>query len=125
MAKVQSALRVTCQRLQPPTGIIRQRDRRMLVHIYRPSANAMQSAPGSQPWVLEYVLESARRPDPLMGWTSAADTNNQVQLRFSSREQATTFAQRNGWQYTIQPERIRRSRPVNYADNFLTGRVRD
>lgn len=85
----------------------------------------MQAAPGRLPWVLEYVLECARRPDPLMGWTSAADTNNQVRLRFASREQATAFAQRNSWQYTIQAEHVRRSHPVNYADNFLSGRVRD
>lgn len=97
----------------------------MQVYIYRPSANTMQSAPGRLPWVLEYVLEHARRPDPLMGWISAADTNNQVRLRFANREQAASFAQRNGWQYMLQPNHNKRLRPVNYADNFLTGRVRD
>ena len=54
----------------------------MSARIYRPARNAMQSGTAkTRDWVLEYVSETAREVDPLMGWTSNADTQAQVRLR--------------------------------------------
>ncbi len=91
----------------------------MKVRIYRPSKTAMQSGRSkSQQWVLEYELESPRRPEPLMGWTSSEDTLNQVRLNFDSPEDALAFAQKKGWDYTLEPFHLQETRPRNYGDNF-------
>jgi hypothetical protein len=89
------------------------------VRIYQPSKTATQSGRGNtKRWVLEYEIESKRRPEPLMGWTSSEDTLNQVRLRFDSKEDAVAFARKKGWQYSVEEPRKRRLRPRNYAQNF-------
>ncbi|HYD65226.1 ETC complex I subunit [Azospirillum sp.] len=97
----------------------------MKVRIYQPSKTAMQSGRAkTQSWQLEYELETPRRPEPLMGWISSGDTLNQVKLRFDSKEDAIAFAERKGWEYTVQDAPVRRVRPRNYADNFRMDRPR-
>ncbi len=89
------------------------------VTIYPPSRTAMQSGRGKVGrWRLEYDLETAREPEPLMGWVSSGDTNNQVRIFFDSREEAVAFAEQKGWQYTVLNSRERKIKPRNYADNF-------
>lgn len=89
------------------------------VRIYRPSKTAMQSGHAkTQKWVLEYELISHRTPDPLMGWTSAGDTYNQVKLPFDTQESAVAFAESKGWTYSLDNPRERRVKPRNYTDNF-------
>jgi hypothetical protein len=91
----------------------------MQVRIYRPCKTAMQSGRAKTcTWVLEYELETPRRPDPLMGWASSADTNTQVKLKFATVEEATAYAQKQGWAYTVQPAHDRTLKPRNYVDNF-------
>ncbi|MEE8271745.1 MAG: ETC complex I subunit [Alphaproteobacteria bacterium] len=91
----------------------------MQVRIYKPAKNAMQSVRGkTREWVLEFEQATPRRPEPLMGWTSAGDTLNQVCLRFASRDEAVAFAERKGLAYSVEPDHARRVRPRNYADNF-------
>lgn len=97
----------------------------MQVRIYQPAKTAMSSGRAkTHVWVLEYEIETPRRPEPLMGWTSAGDTLNQVKLSFPSREDAVAFAEKNGWSYGVQDPHERRVRPRNYADNFRPDRVR-
>ena len=65
--------------------------------IYRPAKTAMQSGRRqTRKWVLEYEPATSRGRDPLMGWTSAADTLNQVRLHFDTIEEARAFADRQG-----------------------------
>lgn len=91
----------------------------MNVKIYKTSKNAMQSGRAKVgQWVLEYERKTARRPEPLMGWSSARDTNNQVQLKFNSEEDAIAFAEENGWHYDVKSGSKKRIRPRNYGDNF-------
>ena len=60
-----------------------------LARIYRPAKTAMQSGRAkTRKWVLEYEPTSRRDPDPLMGWSSARDTLNEVQLHFDTLEEA-------------------------------------
>jgi hypothetical protein len=97
----------------------------MNVRIFMPSKTAMQSGRGSTlDWVLEYEIETPRRPEPLMGWTSSGDTLNQVRLKFETKEEAVAFAERKGWNYTVHEPHMRRVRPRNYADNFRADRIR-
>ena len=91
----------------------------MKAKIYKPARNAMQSgSANTQEWVLEYELETPRRPEMLMGWTASGDTLNQVSLRFPSREAAVAFAEGNGIEYSLSPVHEKTVRPRSYLDNF-------
>ena len=96
----------------------------MQARIYRPAKTAMQQGrAASKDWVLEFEPESARRVEPLMGWTSSGDMRGQVRLNFETREDAIAYARRQGLMYTLEEPRERRPRHKAYADNFRTGRA--
>jgi hypothetical protein len=95
----------------------------MLARIYRPAKTAMQSGRAKTlEWMLTFEPASARFPDPLMGWTSSADMNGQVNLRFETKEQAVAYAQKHGIPFQLfephEPRRILKA----YADNFAYNR---
>ena len=96
-----------------------------LARIYRPSKTAMQSGRRqSRKWLLEFEPASRRDPDPLMGWSSAQDTLNEVQLRFDTLDEAVAFADKHGLQYSIIEPHQRRPKAKSYADNFRYDRIR-
>ena len=95
----------------------------MLARIYRPAKTAMQSGKAkTKDWVLEFEPASARRSDPLMGWTQSSDMNGQVRLSFETSDEAVAYAQRHGISFQLfepkTPKRIIKA----YADNFAAGR---
>jgi hypothetical protein len=91
----------------------------MKARIYKPAKNTMQSGrAGTAQWVLEYELETPRRPEPLMGWTSAGDTLNQVRMKFASKEAAIAFAESKNMDFVVAPEHTRKVMPRSYLDNF-------
>ncbi|MET3667504.1 ETC complex I subunit [Caulobacter sp. 1776] len=95
----------------------------MLARIYRPAKNAMQSGKAkTKDWVLEFEPASARKPDPLMGWTQSSDMNGQIRLTFETRDEAVAYAQRHEIAFqlfeTKAPKRIIKA----YADNFSATR---
>jgi ETC complex I subunit-like protein len=93
--------------------------------IYQPAKTAMQSGRArTRKWVLEYLPATARRPDPLMGWASAADTLNEVQLRFDTLDEARAFAEKLGLDCTVSTPHHPVEKPKSYADNFRWDRVR-
>ena len=95
------------------------------VRIYRPAKTAMQSGTAKTlHWVLEYEPASRREPDPLMGWASAHDTLNEVQLRFASLEEAIQFAAKRGLDYAVSAPHDARFKPKSYAENFRYERPR-
>ena len=95
-----------------------------LARIYRPAKSAMQSGRAhTRKWLLEYEPASRRDPDPLMGWSSAQDTLNEVRLRFDTLEEAVQFATRHGLQYTLIEPHERTRKQKSYADNFRYDRV--
>ena len=92
--------------------------------IFRPAKTAMQSGRAqTRRWVLEYEPASRREPDPLMGWSSAQDTLNQVRLRFDTLEEAKQFADKLGLDYSVEEAHERRFKPKSYADNFRYDRT--
>jgi ETC complex I subunit conserved region len=96
----------------------------MPARIYKPSRSAMQSGKGkSQDWMLEFEQASPRVADPLMGWTSSSDTTTQVKLKFASREDAESYAQRKGIAYTVQTDAPVKQQKKSYSDNFKFGRT--
>ncbi|KQV57002.1 MULTISPECIES: ETC complex I subunit [unclassified Caulobacter] len=95
----------------------------MLARIYRPAKNAMQSGKAkTKDWVLEFEPASARKSDPLMGWTQSSDMNGQVRLTFETRDEAVAYAQRHEIAFQLfeakTPKRIIKA----YADNFAANR---
>ncbi len=93
----------------------------MKVRIHQPSEQNMQRGhSGAGTWRLEHEPETRRYPEPLMGWTASSDTLNQVQLAFSTLEEATQFAEKKGWEYEVIAKQTRKARPRNYIDNFKT-----
>lgn len=94
------------------------------VRIYRPAKTAMQSGYGNtRHWVLEFEPEFPETHDPLMGWTSSRDTQDQVRLQFETEAEAVAYAERHGYEYTLLKPNTRKIRPKSYADNFRYNRV--
>jgi hypothetical protein len=91
----------------------------MAVRIFKPAKTAMQSGEArTKDWVLEYEPEVAREVEPLMGWTSAADTRQQVSLSFDTKEQAIAYAEREGLAYRVMEPPVRAPIRKSYAENF-------
>ena len=91
----------------------------MLARISRPAKSAMQSGIATtKEWVLEFEPASARKPDPLMGWTSSSDMNGQVRLHFETAEEAAAYAEAHGIAFQLVQPKVRRQIIKAYADNF-------
>jgi hypothetical protein len=58
-----------------------------------------------------------------MGYTSSADTRQQLKLTFESQEQAEAYAQRNGIEYRVLLPKDANRQVVSYTDNFRFNRI--
>ncbi len=76
----------------------------------------------SNDWVLEFEAEAPRETDPLMGWTSSGDMKQQLKLKFASREEAESYANRKGLAYQVIEPKKPSAKAKSYADNFRWGR---
>jgi hypothetical protein len=77
----------------------------MAARIYKPAKTAMQQGnAATRDWILEYAPEQPLTIEPLMGWTSSADTKSQIRMSFATKEEAIAV------------------RPKSYAENFKFGR---
>ncbi len=76
----------------------------------------------TQGWVLEFEPASARRVDPLMGWTSSTDMDGEVRLTFETREEAVAYAQARQIPFQVIEPQERKKIIKAYADNFAPGR---
>lgn len=97
----------------------------MRARIYRPARSAMQSGTANaRQWILEFEPQTPRELDPLMGWTSSADTRAQVRLRFETEEAALAYAREHGIDATVERPKRRQPvvRPRGYGENFAPQR---
>ena len=95
----------------------------MTARIFRPAPNAMQSGRGkSKRWLLVHEPSAPREIDPLMGYTSSADMNDQVRLSFDTLEDAEAYARSMGLAYTVQQAHDPAPKRVAYSDNFRNER---
>ncbi|MCR9148050.1 MAG: ETC complex I subunit [Rhodobacteraceae bacterium] len=97
----------------------------MPARIYQPARSTTQSGTArSNHWVLEHVNETGREVDPLMGWTSSADTQAQVRLQFPTKEAALDYAREHGIDAVVTDPHKRKPniRPGGYGENFATNR---
>jgi hypothetical protein len=96
----------------------------MRVRIYKPARTAMQSGTRrTKRWRLDFEPESPLEVEPLMGWTSSADTRRQVHLDFPTKEDAVAYAERHGYTYTVEDEQTAREKTIAYSDNFRADRA--
>ena len=97
----------------------------MTARIYRPAKSAMSSGTAkTRDWVLEYVNDTGRTVDPLMGWTSSDDTQTQVRMRFATKEAALEYASDKGIDAVVSEPKLRKPnvRARGYGENFATDR---
>ena len=91
----------------------------MTARIYQPSKTAMQSGlANTKAWVIDFEPQEPCRVEPLMGWTSSGDMNQEVRLRFDSKEEAIAYCERNGIAYQVFEAKPPSRRGISYADNF-------
>lgn len=91
----------------------------MTARIYQRPKNAMQSGRArTADWILEFVPEEAKKPDPLMGWAGSGDMKQQVQLKFPDCAEAQAYAARYGIEARVHQTPPRRLKIQAYADNF-------
>jgi len=95
----------------------------MTARIYLPARNAMQAGQAKDQWVLEFDKESARRIEPLMGWTSSTDMKTQIRLKFDTKDEAVAYATRAGLAYRVEEPKPATRKVVSYSDNFRPGRL--
>lgn len=96
----------------------------MVARIYKPAKTAMQSGVArTKKWVLEYEPQKPREIEPLMGWTSSSDMKSQIKMSFETKEDAISYAKRNGIAYSVQKPKKRKITKKSYADNFRYGRI--
>ena len=95
----------------------------MLARIYRPAKNAMQSGKAkTKDWMLEFEPASARRSEPLMGWTQTTDMDGQVRLSFETSDEAVAYATKHGIAFQLFDPKPAKKIIKAYADNFAFGR---
>lgn len=92
----------------------------MDARIYQPAKTAVSSGRAKTKfWVLEMEPKSPKQHDPLMGWLGSDDTEQQVTLRFPTKEAALAYAEAKGLRVRVYEPRQRIVKPKAYADNFV------
>ena len=91
----------------------------MQARIYKRPKNAMQSGKAlTGQWILDFAPAQAKKADPLMGWAGSGDTQQQVQLKFDSAEDAQAYAAKYGIPAIVHSVPAKKLKIQAYADNF-------
>ena len=91
----------------------------MKAKIYKPSKTAMQSGRSKyNKWVLKFSDKKNQLKDTMMGWNGGSSTVSQIELKFSSKEEAISYAKKNSIDYEVLETSERKVINKSYADNF-------
>ena len=91
----------------------------MKAKIYKPAKTAMQSGRAKyNKWVLKFLDQKNQLKDTMMGWNGGSSTVSQIELKFSSKEEAVSYAKKNSIDYEILETSERKVINKSYADNF-------
>ena len=71
----------------------------------------------SKDWLLEFDTKNTGI-NPLMGWESSRDTMSEVKLKFSTKEQAISYAKKNNISYYVINPQDSKLVKKSYSDNF-------
>jgi hypothetical protein len=92
----------------------------MVARIYRPAKTATSSGRAKTlHWVLTMEPKMPKVTDPLCGWIGSGDTEQQLELRFPSKEAAIAYAKRKDIDYRVFEAHDRIVAPKSYAANFI------
>ena len=88
------------------------------VRILRPANTASQQG-FTGIWQIQFEC-TTKWLNPLMGWTSTKDMAHQLTnaLQFATKDEAITFAEREGFEYEVEPEHLPKPVKKSYADNY-------
>ncbi|KAL6248411.1 ndufs4 NADH dehydrogenase Fe-S protein subunit [Rhinocladiella similis] len=92
------------------------------VRIYKPVRPATQSGTwGSHAWRMDWdpLPKGHRWENPLMGWQSSGDFMQGTNIKFKSKDDAISFAEKQGYEWYVQEPNERRFVPKAYANNFV------
>ena len=91
----------------------------MKAKIFKPAKTAMQSGRSKfNKWVLKFSDKKNQLKDTMMGWNGGSSTVSQIELKFSSKEEAVSYAKKNSIDYEILETSERKVINKYYADNF-------
>ena len=91
----------------------------MKAKIFKPAKTAMQSGRSKfNKWVLKFSDKRNQWKDTMMGWNGGSSTISQIELKFSSKEEAVNYEKKNGIDYEVLETRERKVINKSYADNF-------
>ena len=91
----------------------------MKAKIYKPSKTAMQSGRSKyNKWVLKFSDKKNQLKDTMMGWNGGSSPISQIELKFSSKEEAVNYAKKNSIDYEVLETSERKVINKSYADNF-------
>ena len=91
----------------------------MKAKIFKPAKTAMQSGRSKfNKWVLKFSDKKNQLKDTMMGWNGGGSTISQIELKFSSKEEAVSYAKKNSIDYEILETSERKVINKSYADNF-------
>ena len=91
----------------------------MKAKIYKPSKTAMQSGRSKyNKWVLKFLDQKNQLKDTMMGWNGGSSTVSQIELKFTSKEEAVSYAKKNSIDYEVLETSERKVINKSYADNF-------
>ena len=97
----------------------------MKAHIYLPAKTAMQSGKNkTKAWILEFKSLRLQYVEPLMKWIGGRETQSQIKLYFTTREEACKYAQKQGLDYYVSEPQFPVLKSKSYSDNFRADRLR-
>ena len=92
----------------------------MQARIYRPAKTVVSSGRfKTRAWIVEHEPKVRKEADRLIGWVGSDDTDQQVQLRFSTRETAIAYCRKHDLTYLVSDPQARIVKPKAYAENFI------
>jgi hypothetical protein len=92
----------------------------MQARIYQPAKTAVQSGRRkTKEWLVEFEPRSRKEADRLIGWVGSDDTDQQVRLRFPTKEAAIAYCRREDLTFQVFEPHQRVVRPKAYAENFI------
>ncbi|PWA03552.1 hypothetical protein BB558_000228 [Smittium angustum] len=92
------------------------------VRIYRPALTVMQSGKNrSRHWQIDFdnLPFGNRWTNQLMGWQGSCDNTQSLRLKFTTKEQAIQFAEKQGWEYSVFKPNNPKFKPKSYKANFV------
>ena len=91
----------------------------MKAKIYKPAKTAMQSGRAKyNKWVLKFADQKNQLKDTMMGWNGGSSTVSQIELKFSTKEEAVSYAKKNNIDYEVLETSERKVITKSYAENF-------